>query len=131
MAKKPEVAVQKDSDNTTDHEVCGLIIPISGTTNHSEKHWSDMRDLLSRAIENASLKPVPVWINSSTDRVSERIVGNIFRFPVCIADISDQNPNVMLELGLRLASKKPTIVGFFTSKIAKTKSSKLFFFYRA
>lgn len=27
-----------------------------------------------------------------------------------IADITDLNPNVMVELGLRLASKKPTIV---------------------
>lgn len=36
--------------------------------------------------------------------------GTSFDVPIAVADISDLNPNVMLELGLRLASKKPTVV---------------------
>ncbi len=51
-----------------------------------------------------------VWENTAADRVSERIIANIFEQPLVVADISDLNPNVMLELGLRLASKKPTVV---------------------
>lgn len=50
-----------------------------------------------------------VWSGELIDRVSERIVGNIFSQDIVVADISDLNPNVMLELGLRLASKKPTV----------------------
>jgi hypothetical protein len=103
-----------DVDNVTDDDVkkptCGIIMPISATINHTAAHWIDVRTLISRAIEKANFVAAPVWENSTIDRVSERIIGNIFQFDLAIADISDSNPNVMLELGLRLASKKPTIV---------------------
>lgn len=89
---------------------CGIIMPISATTTHAESHWEDVQKLLHRAINEAGFVPKNVWESSSTDRISERIVGNIFNFPIVIADISDLNPNVMFELGLRLSSKKPTIV---------------------
>lgn len=89
---------------------CGVIMPISPTENFGEQHWADVQKLLHRAIDAAGFAPVNVWVNDVTDRVSERIVGNIYAHDVVVADISDLNPNVMLELGLRLASKKPTIV---------------------
>lgn len=85
-------------------------MPISQTAGHSEQHWADVQTLLHRAIAQAGMVPSNVWAGDLKDRVSERIIGNIFRHDVIVADISDLNPNVMLELGLRLASKKPTIV---------------------
>jgi len=90
--------------------ICGIIMPISGTANQPETHWTAVRTLIARAIEKAGFEAIPVWENSATDRVSERIIGNIFQFPLAVVDISDSNPNVMLELGLRLASKRPTVV---------------------
>lgn len=89
---------------------CGIIMPISATANHSSGHWVEVLTLITRAVEKAKFVATPVWQNSVIDRVSKRIIENIFKFPIVIADISDSNPNVMLELGLRLASKKPTIV---------------------
>jgi hypothetical protein len=90
---------------------CGLIMPISATENHDEKHWAAVQTLLHRGIRAAGLTPANVW-EGVNDRISKRIVGNIFRQDIVVADISDLNPNVMLELGLRLASKKPTVVIF-------------------
>src|SRR4051794_3026748 len=90
--------------------ICGVIMPISATANLSEQHWQNLQTLLHRAIAAAGFSPRNVWESTSTDRISERIIGNIFQVPIAVADISDLNPNVMLELGLRLASKKPTIV---------------------
>lgn len=98
------------SDGIAEIVECGLIMPISQTSKHSEQHWADVQTLLHRAITQAGMQPVNVWAGDLKDRVSERIVGNIFRHEVVVADISDLNPNVMLELGLRLASRKPTIV---------------------
>ncbi len=89
---------------------CGIIMPISGNSSHDQAHWADVRELISRAIVKAGHRPVPVWQNSTIDRISKKIIGNIFAVPVAVADISSLNPNVMFELGLRLASKKPTIV---------------------
>lgn len=90
---------------------CGLIMPISATDNHDEKHWASVQILLHRAIRSAGLTPANVW-EGVNDRISKRIVSNIFRQDIVVADISDLNPNVMLELGLRLASKKPTVIVF-------------------
>ncbi len=110
MSDDQENAVEVAPGEVETKRTCGIIIPISATANHSEAHWSSVRILISRAIEKAGFAAAPVWENSSADRVSERIIGNIFQFPLVVADISDSNPNVMLELGLRLASKKPTVV---------------------
>lgn len=104
------VIPENTSDDSIVGQPCGLIMPISATSSHEKSHWDSMLELLGRAIANAGYLPRPVWINSSTDRVSERIIGNIFDHPIVIADITDLNPNVMFELGLRLASRKPTVV---------------------
>jgi hypothetical protein len=85
-------------------------MPISETASHSEPHWQNVQTLLHRAISLAGFDPRNVWESTATDRISERIIGNIFQVPIAVADITDLNPNVMLELGLRLASKKPTVV---------------------
>lgn len=90
--------------------LCGVIMPISETATHSEQHWKAVQTLLHRAISNSGFEPRNVWESTATDRISERIIGNIFQVPILVADITDLNPNVMLELGLRLASKKPTVV---------------------
>lgn len=99
-----------DSSRADSRPVCGVIMPISATVSHTEDHWRDVQSLLHRGISAAGFRPENVWDSTSTDRVSERIIGNIFSVPLVVADISELNPNVMLELGLRLASKKPTIV---------------------
>lgn len=91
--------------------ICGLIMPISATEKHDEKHWASVQILLHRGIEAAGMTPANVW-EGLNDRISKRIVSNIFRQDIVVADISDLNPNVMLELGLRLASKKPTVIVF-------------------
>ena len=93
----------KGGEKSKDLPVCGLILPISETANHSEEHWTNIRTLLHRGIAAAGFDPQNVWENTSKDRISERIIGNIFQVPLAVADISDLNPNVMLELGLRLA----------------------------
>lgn len=89
---------------------CGLIMPISATENFPSEHWIEVQTLLHRAISDEGFFPHNVWDDTGTDRISERVIGNIFRFPIVVAVVSDLNPNVMFELGLRLASKKPTVV---------------------
>lgn len=89
---------------------CGIIMPISTTSNHPAEHWAGVLGLLRRAVEKASMEPKEVWIGASTDKITTRILNQLFTVPIAICDISDLNANVMLELGMRLSSKKPTIV---------------------
>ena len=89
---------------------CGIVMPISATTAHDAGHWESVQILLHRAVTAAGLQPKNVWTGSSSDRITPRIIANLFEVPIAICDISDLNPNVMLELGMRLTSKKPTVV---------------------
>jgi len=107
--RSAQSSVRTDSDMQNANPVCGVIMPISETATHTELHWQSIQTLLHRAITTAGFTAKNVW-EGTTDRISERIIANIFQMPIVLADITDLNPNVMLELGLRLASKRPTVV---------------------
>ena len=92
-------------------DICGIVMPISATTTvHDEAHWARVQTLLHRAVRGAGIEPKNVWVGQATDRITERILSNLFEVPIALCDITDLNPNVMLELGMRLTSKRPTIV---------------------
>jgi len=91
-------------------DACGIVMPISETQSHGKAHWESVLELVKRAIRKSDLDPQEVWTGSSTDRITTRILTNLFAAPIVICDITDLNANVMLELGMRLSSKKPTIV---------------------
>lgn len=110
MAPSDKSAKPEEGPEPAVRPTCGIIMPISATVSHPEKHWAEVQVLLHRVINDAGFEPVNVWTGEVKDRISERSVGNLFMQDIVLADISDLNPNVMLELGLRLASKKPTLV---------------------
>lgn len=91
-------------------ELCGIVMPISAFADYDTNHWSNVRDIIDRAISEAGFRPIPVWEHSSTDIIQGRIVRNLYELPVIVCDISGLNPNVMFELGLRLAFKKPVVL---------------------
>jgi hypothetical protein len=103
-------APKEKHEEATPKPTCGIIMPISATASRSESQWANVQTLLHRVIGTAGFDAKNVWEGAATDRISERIISSIFRCDIVVADITDLNPNVMLELGLRLASKKPTIV---------------------
>lgn len=90
--------------------VCGVVRPISAIGDYLASHWADVADILEEAIENSGLEARLVSEASSTGIIHARIVKNLYQDPVVVCDISGKNPNVMLELGMRLAFDKPVIV---------------------
>jgi len=114
--RSAQSSAKTDGDIQNANPVCGVIMPISETATHTELHWQSIQTLLHRAIVTAGFTAKNVW-EGTTDRISERIIANIFQMPIVLADITDLNPNVMLELGLRLASKRPTVVIATTASV--------------
>ena len=104
MAEKIE---QKISEDT-----CGVIMPISAipNTNYSEKHWENVKDIIFRAVRKANLKPLMVCDSSPTSIIQTNIVNNIYYNNIVVCDVSGKNPNVMFELGMRLAFDKPVVI---------------------
>lgn len=107
MSDQPE-ALSLDNDSET--PICGIIMPIAEMPGYSSEHWEAMLELISRGIGRAGMRAIPVWAHGAADVLHERIVRNLFEQPYAVCDISGLNPNVMLELGIRLAFGKPTII---------------------
>lgn len=91
--------------------VCGIIMPIGMSDEiHTEAHWQDVLGVFEEAIAIAGLEPRPVWIAGDTNIVQAKILGNLFDNDIVLCDVSTLNPNVMLEFGMRLTTRKPTVV---------------------
>jgi hypothetical protein len=101
----------KASASADTKPICGLIMPISAMPPlYDAAHWADVRSILDEAIVEAGMRPQMVSESFESDVIQQRIIANIFNNPVVVCDVSGLNPNVMFELGLRLSSKKATII---------------------
>jgi hypothetical protein len=90
--------------------VCGLIMPISPVGDYTEQHWVDVRRIITEAIEPSGFEVRIVSDADDSGIIQKRIVQNLYDNECVVCDVSSKNPNVMFELGLRLAFDKPTIV---------------------
>lgn len=89
---------------------CGLIMPISEFDGCSEEHWKDVKKILEDVVSEIGLELNMVSEAKEVDVIHKRIVHNLYDNPIVICDVSGGNPNVMVELGIRLAFDKPTII---------------------
>jgi hypothetical protein len=103
--KKPEeVNIEKEVNK------CGIVMPISAIDGLSSEHWKEVSAILNDAIKMAGFQPNLVSNGSDVGVIQKRIVQNLYKNPIVVCDVSAKNPNVMFELGLRLAFDKPTII---------------------
>jgi hypothetical protein len=91
-------------------KTCGIVMPISKIDDCGPEHWLEVKEILSEAIEAAGFTPRLVSDAPDSGIIHKRIVENLYRDPMVVVDVSAKNPNVMFELGLRLAFDKPTII---------------------
>jgi len=89
---------------------CGIVMPISSMGDCSESHWSEVLDILNEAIEEAGFEGNLVSNADDVGIIHKRIIQNLYDNPMVVCDVSGKNPNVMFELGLRLAFDKPTVI---------------------
>ena len=102
----------QDLANSTpiENPICGIVMPISSMEGYSVDHWQDVKAIIVDAIEAAGFKGRLVSDADEVSVIHKRIVTNLYEDPVVVVDTSCRNPNVMFELGMRLAFDKPTIV---------------------
>lgn len=90
--------------------VCGIVMPISAIGEYQESHWVDVLAIIEESAKSAGFAPSLVSNAEDIGIIHERIIKNLYENPIVVCDVSAKNPNVMFELGLRLAFDKPTIV---------------------
>jgi hypothetical protein len=89
---------------------CGLIMPISSIDGCTEAHWDEVRLVIKEALSDTAFSVEVVSDSNDSGIIQKRIVQNIYDNDMVVCDVSAKNPNVMFELGMRLAFDKPAII---------------------
>lgn len=95
---------------TKEEQICGIVMPISAIDGCNETHWHDVLEIINDAICEVGFTPNLVSNADDVGVIHKRIIQNLYDNPIIVCDVSGRNPNVMFELGLRLAFDKPTII---------------------
>jgi hypothetical protein len=90
--------------------LCGIVMPISAVDGCSEVHWAEVLDIVQAAADAAGFEANLVSSADDVGIIQKRIIQNLYDNPIVLCDVSGRNPNVMFELGLRLAFDKPTLI---------------------
>jgi hypothetical protein len=96
--------------NDNQKMICGVVMPISSIDGCNESHWADVLEIISEAIDDAGFEANLVSNADDVGIIHKRIIQNLYDNPIVVCDVSGKNPNVMFELGMRLAFDKPTII---------------------
>lgn len=102
-----------EEQNKLEKIKCGIIMPISAIDGCSAEHWSEVQSILIEAaasVKNYDFTTMMVSEAEDIGIIQKRIVQNVYNSDIVICDVSGKNPNVMFELGMRLAFDKPTII---------------------
>lgn len=96
---------------------CFVIMPFSTSQSHKEEEWTEIFENFFK----------PAWNSFNIDcyrtkvprgSITKDIIEKLFSASIVFADLTDSNPNVMYELGVRHTFKKPSVM-------VKTKGSKI------
>lgn len=101
----------ENSKDTCEREKCFVIMPISDQGDYPSGHFTKVYEqIFQPAIEKAGYEAYRV----DKDKICDSIIDKIFRAaqdcPMAICDLSNRNPNVLYELGLRQAYDRPVVL---------------------
>lgn len=113
MSTKDKAAPAEQDLPPEQVKTCGLIMPISSLDGMPAEHWLEVRAILTDAVESIVDPKFTVRIVSDADEtgiIQKRIVHNVYSSDIIVCDVSGKNPNVMFELGMRLAFDRPVVI---------------------
>ncbi len=97
--------------DTKEKERCFVIMPISDQGDYPEGHFTKVYEqIIKPAVEDAGYEAYRVDENNICDAIINKIFDAIQKCPMAICDLSNRNPNVLYELGLRQAYDKPVVL---------------------
>jgi hypothetical protein len=103
--KAPEATLPQQKQ-----KVCGIVRPIAAMNDYPSSHWDDVHDIICESSYDAGFTPRLVSENAAGGVILSDIVSNLYNNEVVVADVSGRNPNVMFELGMRMAFEKPVVI---------------------
>src|SRR3954468_16217721 len=92
---------------------CGIVMPVSAIDGCTQEHWADVLGIIRYVVSAIPEPRFTANLVSNANAVGviqKSIVQNLYKSDIVVCDVSGKNPNVMFELGLRLAFDKPTVI---------------------
>ncbi|MDT0649416.1 hypothetical protein [Autumnicola edwardsiae] len=87
---------------------CFIIMPISDNSSYAKGHFKRVYDyIIKPACISAGFKPLRADDVLNTNHIALDILKMIISSDMALCDLSNQNPNVLYELGIRQAFNKP------------------------
>jgi len=99
-----------ENPNSGNLPLCGIVMPIAAMGDYPESHWVDVQNIIKEAVSIAGYEARLVSESADATVIIRSIVQNVYNDEIVICDVSGMNPNVMFELGMRLAFDKPVII---------------------
>lgn len=114
MAQKKTTKNSIRSEDTKPQKLkCGLVMPIAGFDAYTAEHWLEVKEIIIESIKSIEGYDFDVKLVSDADDISiiqKRIVQSLYDSDIIVCDVSGKNPNVMFELGMRLAFDKSVVI---------------------
>jgi hypothetical protein len=83
-------------------KLCYVIMPFSKTRTCTEPQWNEVFDkVIKPGVEKAGLNYACRRSEAGTGSLIKAIVESLYDAGVVLADLTDRNPNVFYELGVR------------------------------
>lgn len=102
--------LQEESTKKDEPPICGIVRPIASSAGYTEQHWIDVHGIIEESVRKSQYIPRLVSESVASGVIISSIVQNLYNDPIVICDVSSRNPNVMFELGMRIAFQKPVII---------------------
>lgn len=97
--------------NEEKRERCFVIMPISDQGDYPAGHFTKVYEqIIKPSVEDAGYEAYRIDENNICDPIINKIFEAIQECPMAICDLSNRNPNVLYELGLRQAYDKPVVL---------------------
>ncbi|MBO5072410.1 MAG: hypothetical protein J6C32_05555 [Eubacterium sp.] len=92
-------------------EKCFVMMPISDQGDYPKGHFDKIYEhIFKPAIKKAGYEPYRVDENKLCDSIIGKIFSALQESPMALCDLSNRNPNVLYELGIRQAYDKPVVL---------------------
>lgn len=121
MAKEKENKEIEEDKEKIEEINCGYIAPISEIAGFNSGYWQKLKNILQEVIDELNVELEDnrkklifrmVSDNEKSDIIQESIVKSLYHDKIAICNISYRNPNVLFELGMRIAFNKSVIIIF-------------------
>ena len=90
---------------------CFVIMPFSSTNSCTDEQWSDIfENMIKPAVEGSGFDYECTKANLVIGNIIRDILDNLNKADIVLADMTDRNPNVFYELGVRHAVRNATIL---------------------